>query len=154
MKKILSAFTIGALFLFSATVSYGEGNLAKQKPIELIIEMNETKEGRMIFKPDNIVFETGKLYKVRLQNKGKIKHEIESELISNAAYTRKIQILDGNKNGALVAEVKSSGIKEIEVGPGYEVEWWFVPIATGKAQFVCALPGHLEAGMYGNMEFK
>ena len=24
----------------------------------------------------------------------------------------------------------------------------------GKAQFVCALPGHLEAGMYGNMKFK
>lgn len=77
----------------------------------------------------------------------------DSASISHLAYTRKIQALD--KKGGLILEVKGVPA-EIEVGPGQQVEWWFVPVSTtdGAEEFVCLLPGHFEAGMHGTMTFK
>jgi len=49
----------------------------------------------------------------------------------------------------MLAEIKGS-IREVEVGPGGEVEWFIVPVQTGKnLELVCAIPGHKEAGMLG-----
>ena len=140
--------TIIVMLLLSFTGIYAKGNLAKQKPITVVLTMTEFS-----FTPNHLEFETGKLYKLIIRNEGKIKHEIDSASISHLAYTRKIQIMD--KNGAFIAEVKGVP-SEIEVGPGYEVEWWFVPIATtdGKEPYVCLLPGHFEAGMHGTLTFK
>lgn len=145
MKSLVIIF---ALFLFTFSNLYAKGNLAKQTPITVVLTMSEYK-----FEPKNLEFETGKLYKLVIKNIGHTKHEIDSASISHLAYTRKIQVLDSK--GALVAEIKGSPA-EIEVGAGYEVEWWFVPIATtsGKEEFVCLLPGHYESGMHGTMTFK
>ncbi|MFT5172770.1 MAG: putative cupredoxin-like copper-binding protein, partial [Gammaproteobacteria bacterium] len=53
--------------------------------------------------------------------------------------------------GKLIAEIKGS-VREIEVGPNSEVEWFIVPIQTGKnISMDCALPGHKEAGMFGTI---
>lgn len=136
------------LLLVAFTLSFAKGNLARQEPITVLLTMSEFK-----FQPKHLEFETGKLYKLIIRNVGTIKHEIDSASISHLAYTRKIQVVD--KKGNFVAEVKGVPA-EIEVGAGFEVEWWFVPIATtdGKEEFVCLLPGHYEAGMHGTIEFK
>ncbi len=145
MKMLITIF---AILMLCFTSAYAKGNLAKQKPITVVLTMTEFS-----FTPNHLEFETGKLYKLVIRNEGKIKHEIDSASISHLAYTRKIQILD--KKGALIAEVKGVPA-EIEVGAGYEVEWWFVPIATtgGKEPYVCLLPGHYESGMHGTLTFK
>ena len=53
-----------------------------------------------------------------------------------------------------VAEVKGA-IREIEVYPKGTVEWWFVPVKTGKlTDLICTIPGHAEAGMKGAIEIK
>ena len=144
MRMLIILF---AILLMGFTNLFSEGNLAKQKPITVVLTMSEFS-----FTPNHLEFETGKLYKLVLRNVGKIKHELDSSSISHLAYTRKIQILD--KSGALIAEVKGVPA-EIEVGAGYEVEWWFVPIATVSDEpFVCLLSGHYEAGMKGTLSFK
>jgi uncharacterized cupredoxin-like copper-binding protein len=46
-------------------------------------------------------------------------------------------------------------VREIEVGPKGEVEWYVVPVQTGKdLSMICALPGHKEAGMVGTITVK
>ena len=51
----------------------------------------------------------------------------------------------------MLAEIKGA-VREIEVGPGGEVEWYVVPVQTGKnLAMECALPGHKEAGMIGTI---
>ena len=51
----------------------------------------------------------------------------------------------------MVAEIKGV-IREIEVGPMSEVEWYVVPIQPGKnLEMVCTIAGHKEAGMHGLM---
>ena len=51
----------------------------------------------------------------------------------------------------MVAEIKGA-IREIEVGPMSEVEWYVVPIQPGKTlEMVYTLAGHKEAGMHGLM---
>ena len=143
LMALLTAFSIS-----NVSNVLAKGNLAKQEPIVVEMTMSEFS-----FTPQHLSFETGKLYKLIIKNVGTIKHEIDSSALSHLAYTRKIQIID--KKGGLVAEVKGVPA-EIEVGPGYEVEWWFVPVATtdGKEEFICLLPGHYEAGMHGTMSFE
>ena len=102
----------------------------------------------MYFKPDHLKFETGQAYKIVLRNVDSIKHEVEANKFAEKIFTRKVEVRDG-KN--LVAEIKGS-IREIEVGPNSEVEWFVVPVQTGeKMEMVCALPGHKEAGMFGEI---
>ena len=104
------------------------GDLTKQKPIEMNIQLNG-KIGKMhFFSPNVLTFKTGKLYKLKIINTSKSKHYFSSSKFSKSIFTRKIQI---NKNDEKIAEVKGN-ISEIEVFPNNEVEWWFVPIQTGE----------------------
>jgi uncharacterized cupredoxin-like copper-binding protein len=132
----------------SISNSYAAGDLARQEPVTVNLTMSDYK-----FEPNDLVFETGKLYRLIIKNTSEQKHEIDSASISHLAYTRKIQALDDK--GMLILEVKGTPT-EIEVGPGHQVEWWFVPISVtdGPEEFVCLLAGHYEAGMHGTMTFK
>ena len=104
------------------------GDLTKQKPIEMNVQLNG-KIGKMhFFSPNILIFKTGKLYKLKIINTSKSKHYFSSSNFSKSIFTRKIQI---NKNDKKVAEVKGN-ISEIEVFPNNVVEWWFVPIKTGE----------------------
>ncbi len=52
--------------LFGSAAGYAAGNLAGQKPIEMTVDLG--KPGQHAFMPNNIKFETGKLYKLILHN--------------------------------------------------------------------------------------
>jgi uncharacterized cupredoxin-like copper-binding protein len=106
----------------------------------------------MYFKPDHLDLETGKAYKLVLKNTDKIKHELEAPEMVEKIFTRKIEVADKNDN--MIAEIKGK-ITEIEVGPGGTVEWFFVPVQTGKnLEMDCAIAGHKEAGMVGTVTIK
>ena len=129
-------------------------DLTKQKPIEMNVKLNG-KIGEMhFFSPNILIFETGKLYKLKIINTSKSKHYFSSSNFSKSIFTRKIQI---NKNDEKVAEVKGN-ISEIEVFPNNEVEWWFVPIKTGEFDdLICSVKDlqtnkkHSEMGMVGKI---
>ena len=130
------------------------GDLTKQKPIEMNVQLNG-KTGKMhFFSPNVLTFKTGKLYKLKIINTSKSKHYFSSSNFSKSIFTRKIQI---NKNEKKVAEVKGN-ISEIEVFPNNEVEWWFVPIKTGEFDdLICSVKDlqtnkkHSEMGMVGKI---
>jgi uncharacterized cupredoxin-like copper-binding protein len=101
----------------------------------------------MYFKPSHLKFKTGQAYKLVLKNVDKVKHEVEANEFTDKIFTRKVEIKDSE--GGLVAEIKGN-IREVEVGPEREVEWFIVPVQTGvEMEMICALPGHKESGMHG-----
>ncbi|MDH3468645.1 MAG: biphenyl 2,3-dioxygenase, partial [Gammaproteobacteria bacterium] len=99
----------------------------------------------MYFRPNHLDLETGKAYVLVLKNVDKIKHELEANEFVEKIFTRKVEVI--GHDGQMLAEIKGS-VSEVEVGPGGEVEWFVVPVQTGKnIEMNCALPGHKEAGM-------
>lgn len=151
MFNRLFTMLIYILFVTSFTYAYAEGDFTNQQPIKVTVELG-TKDGKHVFKPSHLSFETGKLYRLILTNPSVTKHYFSSDKLARAVFTRKVQIT--NKQGKKVAEVKGT-IREIEVYPGGNAEWWFVPIKTGKFDdLVCTISGHKEAGMTGSIEIK
>ena len=102
-------------------------DLTRQKEIEKIILL-KGEQGKMHFyEPNELVFKTGKLYKLIIKNDSDSKHYFSSTSFARSIFTRKIQIsIEGKK----IAEVKGI-INNIEVWPNHQLEWWFVPIKTG-----------------------
>ena len=145
MKIIKLLTTSVALML--APLAYADGDLSRADIKTVVLEMGTNDDGGMYFKPSHLKFKTGQAYKIVLKNVDKVKHEVEANEFSDKIFTRKVEIKDNNDG--LVAEIKGN-IREVEIGPGKQVEWFVVPIQTGTEMgMVCALPGHKEAGMHG-----
>lgn len=139
---------LAALLAIPASVALATGDLSRNNPQEIVIEMGSTAQG-MYFSPNHLDLQTGKAYKLVLKNVDKVKHELDAAEFAGKVFTRKVQVVD--EHGNMLAEIKGS-VREIEVGPGGEVEWFIVPVQTGKnLAMVCALPGHREAGMIGTI---
>ena len=130
------------------------GNLAGQQPITVTVDLGTP--GKHVFVPSVLKFETGKLYKLVLNNKSNDPHYFTSHGFSSLIYTRKVQVVqtrDGKPT--TLAEVKGA-IREIEVHPGHSAEWWFVPVATGKVSDLrCSIvkdgKSHADLGMIGEI---
>ncbi len=140
---------------FAGTALAG-GDLSRQTPIEVTVEMGKPG-GHHSFSPNNLKFETGKLYKLILKNPSDDPHYFTSHAFSQMIWTRKVQVVQARdgKNVTL-AEFKGA-IREIEVYPGHAAEWWFVPVAAGKiTDLQCGIVGkdgktHAHHGMTGEI---
>ncbi len=149
MKALAILFSTTA-FLF-ASGALAAGDLSRADPKEIVIEMG-TSGDRMYFKPNHLDLETGKAYKIVLRNVDEAKHEFTGHEFFEKLFTRKVEITD--PSGDLVSEIKGN-VREIEVGPKREVEWFIVPIQTGEnIPMECELEGHKEAGMVGTVTIK
>jgi uncharacterized cupredoxin-like copper-binding protein len=102
-------------------------------------------------------FETGKLYKLVLRNASNDPHYFTSHAFSQMIFTRKVQVVQQRDGKTVpVAEFKGA-IREVEVHPGHVAEWWFVPIATGRAaDLQCGIVAsdgrlHADHGMVGEI---
>ena len=102
-------------------------DLTRQKEIEKIVLLKGEKGKIHFYDPNELVFETGKLYKLIIKNASDSKHYFTSTLFAKSIFTRKVQVSLNNKK---VAEIKGI-INNIEVWPDHQLEWWFVPIKTG-----------------------
>src|SRR5680860_669372 len=149
MKPILTAV---ALLAFAAAGSaLAEGDLSQANVIDVVIEMGSNPDGTgMYLEPDNFEFVTGQAYRLVLTNVDIIKHELALNEMEERIFTRMIVVSDAEGN--LVAEVKGA-IREVEVGPGKTVSWFFVPVRTTDepVEITCEIPGHLEAGMHATV---
>lgn len=158
-----STFAVIAYFLaaLAATVwltasAQAEGDLTNQTPIEVSVSLG-TVDGAMAFVPSSLTFETGKLYKLVLKNPSNVKHYFTSKTLASKVFTRKVQVV---QDGRSLAEIKG-GIQEIEVYPGGQAEWWFVPVQTGTFDDLhCHVKdeasghSHAEMGMVGKITIK
>ncbi len=117
-----------------------------------LIEMGQKDAKHMYFKPNHIELETGKAYKLVFKNMDKIKHEFAAPEFVTKVFTRKVEVLGAD--GKTIAEIKGA-INEVEAAGGGTVEWFMVPVQTGKdIPIECAIEGHKEAGMVGTITIK
>ena len=145
-KKIIELLTL-SVALMLAPLAYADGDLSRADIKTVVLEMGTNDDKSMYFKPSHLKLKTGQAYKIVLKNVDKVKHEVEANEFANKIFTRKVEVNDSK--GGLLAEIKGS-IREVEIGPMTQVEWFVVPVQTGTEMvMVCALPGHKEAGMHG-----
>ena len=133
----------------------GAGDLSRQNPIEVTVDLG--KPGQHVFVPSTLKFETGKLYKLILRNPSEDPHYFTSDAFTQMIFTRKVQVTQ-QRDGKTVTLAEFKGaIREIEVYPGHAAEWWFVPVAAGRARDLrCGIAGkdnksHAEHGMIGEI---
>ena len=92
------------------------------------------------FFPDNLQFVVGQRYKLLLDNPSPQKHYFTAKDFADISWTQKVE--------AGKVEIKGA-IHELELKPGGEAEWVFVPMKPGKYSLRCPILGHTEAGMTG-----
>lgn len=153
-RSPLSEFAIlmhlAAGLTLAPSVAQAAGDLTRQEPVEIRIQLGNAK-GEMLFAPNELSFETGKLYKVVLTNPSPVAHYFASSTLSGAVFTRKVQV--NGPDGKAIGEIKGSA-SELEVYPGGTVEWWFVPVKTASGDLKCSIAGHAEHGMVGKVSVR
>lgn len=152
MKKTVNlAFIAVLIILAGIACASASGDMTAQSPIEVKVTLGDEKNALRFF-PENLTFETGKLYKLVLYNASGMKHYFSSEGLSSSVFTRKAQVLGAD--GKAIAEVKGM-IREIEVYPNGTAEWWFVPVKAGTFNDLkCTIKGHSDGGMVGSISIK
>jgi uncharacterized cupredoxin-like copper-binding protein len=139
----------------ATAVALAAGNLAGPPPIEVTVELGRT--GQHAFVPNQLRFETGRLYKLILTNPSSDPHYFTSHAFSQLVYTRKVQVVQQRDGKPVTLAEFKGAIREIEVYPGQSAEWWLVPIAAGRASDLrCDIKTsdgktHAELGMLGEI---
>ncbi len=87
----------------------------------------------------------GNRYTLHLKNPSQLKHYFTAKDFADGIWTQKVQ--------AGIVEIKGA-IRELELKPGAEAEWVFVPLKSGKYGLRCTIPGHTEAGMTGKITIR
>lgn len=108
------------------------------------VDMVETSATQMSFSPNQLTFEAGKPYVLRINNPGgNVKHYFSPDgLVSfyQAIAIRKIQTAD--------AEYKAPYFDAVELKlNGTALELFFVPVLAGTYDIVCTIPFHEGYGM-------
>lgn len=101
-----------------------------------------TDTGELKFVPDRLEFEAGKRYKLLLDNPSPQKHYFTAKDFADAIWSQKVDA--GN------VEIKGA-IHELELRPGSQAAWVFIPLKAGTYTLRCSIPGHSEAGMVGTL---
>lgn len=117
------------------------GDVTKQPPIELRVSLG-TSTNELKFIPNSLEFFSGKRYKLVLTNSSSQKHYFTAKDFADSIWSQKV---DAGK-----VEVKGA-IHELELKPGAQAEWVFVPVKPGTYALRCVIPGHTEAGMTGRL---
>ena len=68
-------------------------DLTRQKEIEKIVLLKGEKGKIHFYDPNELVFKTGKLYKLIIKNESDSKHYFTSTLFAKSIFTRKVQVL-------------------------------------------------------------
>ena len=157
MRKLtLVVTTMTVMALLSIPAVFAGGDLSKQKPITVRLDLGKDGVKDHKYYPDKLTFETGKLYRLVIHNPSDSKHYFTSLAFAAKVWTRKVQVMDDLGAGAkTIGEIKGA-VREVEVYPGGTTEWWFVPVATGTAKMGCHIKEkdgetHKEKGMKGTV---
>lgn len=105
------------------------------------VTIKETKSGYMLFQPDVIAIKTGSVVRFVIRNDGALDHEFYlgsfDEVAKHQQWMRKYPDMAHDEANSVT--VPSGGQSELV--------WTFS--STTNLEFVCLVPGHREAGMWG-----
>ncbi len=141
-KKFL-VFVIAAATLLLAACGGNQANTDGAVDVRVTL-------GEFTIKSSVTEFEPGVQYHFIVTNEGVVPHEF---MIMPVA-------LDGMEMAGMSMEEKDAlafmMIEADELPPGATVEadYTFTSAPEGDIEFVCALPGHFEAGMHSSIAFK
>jgi len=144
MKSIIQAIWQNLMLLVLIIVSSllpMPTALANSQVSEITVSLGNSS-GELKFFPSNLQFQTGKEYKLRLDNPSPVKHYFTAKDFADTSWTKKVQ--------AGKVEVKGA-IHELELKPGAEAEWVLTPMKPGNYELHCSIPGHAAAGMIGEI---
>tara|TARA_B100001175_G_C19321338_1_gene547914 strand:+ start:117 stop:611 length:495 start_codon:yes stop_codon:yes gene_type:complete len=147
LERIMRAIIYLMLFFFALPLS-SEERKHGGKAIEVKAEVG-TKDGKMVFIPNEFTFERGKYYKLVISNPSPGPHYFASDAFATHIYTRKIEV--AGPNGKTLAEIHGA-IHDIELSPNSTIEWFFYPMTKGKnLKLYCHKDNHEEMGMVGTI---
>jgi uncharacterized cupredoxin-like copper-binding protein len=141
---------LALVLALAGTSAQGTGDLTRQEPTRVTMVLGNAK-GEHRFNPDSLTLETGKLYVLRLENPTSNEYYFGSQGLADAVYSRKVVVLGADAKA--VAEVYGP-VRRVELKPGSVVEWWFLPVRTGRFEDVMSTRTHTEAGMRATIEVK
>ncbi|WOD37863.1 multicopper oxidase domain-containing protein [Nodosilinea sp. E11] len=134
----------GLMFALVLTLMVGvRGAIAATATAETLTIHLGTATGALRFEPDQMQFVAGQRYRLVLDNPSPEKHYFTAKDFADGLWTQKVQ--------AAGVEVKGA-IHELELKPEAIAEWVFVPERPGIYELHCAIAGHAEAGMVGQLE--
>ena len=142
--RLLSWLSLGlvcAAYLAIADIALAAVAPSHQ-PIDTLAIHLGNGSGALVFEPDMLTFEAGKRYKLLLDNPSPTKHYFTAKDFADVIWTQKVE--------AGQVEVKGA-IHELELKPGAEAEWVFIPQKPGTYELQCSIAGHAEAGMVGKL---
>jgi len=141
---------IGIASLLTQPV-WAAGDLTKQEPKRVSVELSNAA-GDKRFIPDSLQFETGTLTILTISNNSGKSYYFNSNGLADSVYTRKIVVLDKDKKEPSV-EIYGP-VRKVEVYPGQALEWWFVPVRTGRFDDLMSRKSEAAAGMKGTIEIR
>lgn len=115
--------------------------MLRQPPVEVTVSLGNSAN-ELKFEPNHLEFQAGKRYKLHLINPSSQKHYFTAKDFADGVWTQKVE--------AGKVEVKGA-VHELELKPGAEADWVFVPLKSGTYSLRCPIPGHTEAGMTGEI---
>jgi uncharacterized cupredoxin-like copper-binding protein len=101
-----------------------------------------TIAGDLQFEPDRLTFVAGQRYTLVLDNPSNQKHYFTAKDFGDVIWTQKVETAGVEVKGA---------IHELELKPGAQAEWVFIPQKPGTYEVHCSISGHKEAGMVGTI---
>lgn len=126
-----------------AAAAYGEPGDPSADAQTVEIEMDETEAGEMVFRPDRIEVDEGQQVRFVLKNEGDVEHEFvlgtREEIEEHAEEMRESPQMDHDDPNA----------ERVDPGREDDLVWKFDE--AGEFDFACLIPGHLEAGMSGEI---
>jgi uncharacterized cupredoxin-like copper-binding protein len=132
---------IGLMNSTPAVAANVSGGLLKQQAIEITVSLGNSAN-ELKFEPNQLELLAGKRYNLRLTNPSPQKHYFTAKDFADGIWTQKVE--------AGKVEIKGA-IHEVELKPGGEAEWVFVPLKPGTYSLRCPILGHTEAGMTGKI---
>lgn len=141
IKLVWQNLILLTVVIFGCSLFWMPIALANPKVNEIKVSMGNSS-GELKFFPSNIQLETGKPYKLLLDDPSPIKHYFTSKDFADASWTKKVQVGKVEVKGA---------IHELELQPGAEAEWFLTPMKPGTYELHCSIPGHAAAGMVGEI---
>ncbi len=117
------------------------GDLLKQPATKITVNLGNAAN-ELKFEPNHLELKAGKRYQLHLNNPSQLKHYFTAKDFADGIWTQKVE--------AGKVEIKGA-IHELELKPGGEAEWIFVPLKSGDYSLRCSIPGHTEAGMTGEI---
>jgi uncharacterized cupredoxin-like copper-binding protein len=154
MRKTLLAMALG---LVTTTTFAGPGHGGSQPSVsEADIDRTISVEaGDMWFDSESLDIKPGKTIKFEVVNTGNLEHEfVIGDSKAQEAHREMMQaMMGGGHDMGQMEQVVS--MPAVTIAPGETATLvWTAPKNVDDLEYACNIPGHFEAGMYGDFDFK